>query len=204
MTFSQAPQLVVLLFVFAGALHVLAPDHWLPTSVFAWQKRWRFSKTILFSIFAFFSHVLTGYFLYLIFQKWMKSAGSTQIFSIALGLMFLMMILRGARFSKIREALRFGHQGARGGFAVLSLLGPCEVTVPLFLKAKFLGMGYLIPFAAFLVGTWLAGIVLVLLGQFYWDRPNALVRGVQWSYRKAAVLPMLCGVIINIGFLYFA
>ena len=88
MNFSLAPQLIIFFFMVLGALHVLGPDHWLPASVLAWQKKWKFSKTILFSIVAFFSHVLTGYLLFLVFQKWVHASAPAQLFLFAPILMF--------------------------------------------------------------------------------------------------------------------
>ncbi len=43
-------ELAITLSFLAGAAHVLAPDHWMPGSVVAWQRGWGFIKTSLFSL----------------------------------------------------------------------------------------------------------------------------------------------------------
>ncbi len=196
-----APQIIF--FILAGTLHVIAPDHWLPASVLAWQRGWSVLKTIWFCIGIFFAHVLSGYLFYWVFQKCIPSQNSAQLFLLALFLMFAWIVLRVLRLVKLREVFQLGYQGIRGSFTVLFFLGPCEVMIPMFVKAKSLGMGYAVPFTAFLLGTWIAGIFLVLLGRFLWDRPLVLPWGINWIYRRIMAFPLVAGVTVNVLFLYF-
>jgi len=193
--------MMILLTILAGALHVLSPDHWLPTSVLAWQKGWRPTKTLIFSIGLFFSHVLTGYFLYLLFKKWSDGLDQLRLFYVSLLFVILVTLVRSVRLSKVKTVFRIGHQGIRGNFLAWSLLGPSEILVPIFVKSKDLGMGYLAPFGAFLVGTGIAGTLLVLLSQSWWNRPFGLPLGVHWVFRRRAVLPALAGVTVSLSLL---
>jgi hypothetical protein len=194
---------LILLAGLAGALHVLGPDHWFPTSVLAWQKSWAPSRTILFALAAYFFHVLFGYFLYLFVEKWVSHLGPEEFFTFAMGLMVLMTLVRAIRFQRVQPVIRIGQEGVGGSFLALSLLGPCEVVIPMFAKSKFLGMGYLIPFVAFLAGTCAMGILLVLKGRNLWNQPLWLPLGVRWLAQTRAAFPLMAGVVLSVGFLFF-
>ncbi|MEO5969848.1 MAG: hypothetical protein ABIQ95_07965 [Bdellovibrionia bacterium] len=194
---------LILLAGLAGALHVLGPDHWFPTSVLAWQKSWGRSRTVLFASAAYFFHVLLGYFIYLFIEKWVSHLGPKEVFTFAMGLMVVMTLVRGIRFLRVKQVIRMGRKGVGGSFLALSLLGPCEVVIPMFAKAKFLGMGYLIPFVAFLTGTWVVGILLVLNGRNLWNRPLWLPLGVRWLAQTRAAFPLMAGVVLSVGFFFF-
>jgi len=206
-TFTS-PVWIVLLAILFGGLNVFSPDRWLPASVLAWQKGWKISRTISFLGIALFSHVLTGYLLFLLFQnignrigqKFSVDMGASSLFLFALGLMFFITLARRLRFPRIQEAFRVGQKGAWGSFIVFSLLGPCEVIVPIFVKAKSLGVGYLIPFLAFLTGTWITGIGLVAISKTIWNRPLGLPQGVDWAYRKCLALPVFTCLTLTLGF----
>lgn len=193
---------LVLLSGLAGALHVLGPDHWFPTSVLAWQKSWAPSRTVLFASTAYFFHILFGYFLYLFIEKWVSDLGPKEFFTFAMGLMVIMTLVRGFRFQRVQQVIRIGQKGVGGSLLALTLLGPCEVVIPMFAKAKFLGMGYLIPFVAFFIGTWMVGILLVLRGRNLWNRPLWLPLGVRWLVRTRAAFPLIAGLVLSVGFFF--
>lgn len=198
--FTLGLEWMILFTGLAGAFHVLGPDHWLPTSVIAWQKRWKTSQTVLFSILAFFAHVLTGYLLFLLFQSVLGQLGLSDPFLIAAVLVLVMNLIRGFRFPRIQDVFQSGNKGVWGSFVAFSLLGPCEVVLPIFIKSKQMGIGYLIPFCAFLAGTWVAGVCLVLGGKSLWSRPFWLPWSLRWALERRALLPVLAGFCLSLGF----
>ena len=199
---SPASEVLVLLSALAGALHVLGPDHWYPTSVLAWQKSWAPFRTVLFALIAYFFHVLLGYLAYALIEKWVSHLGSKEFFALAIGLMLIMTWVRGVRFQRVQPVIRIGRKGFGGSLLALTLLGPCEVVIPMFAKSKFLGMGYLIPFVAFYAGTCLVGIFLVLYGRNLWNRPLGLPLGVRWLEQNRGDFSLIAGLVLSVGFFF--
>ena len=201
MQIYSAGYLIGLLAMIGGALHVLGPDHWIPTSVLAWQKKWTQSQTVVFSMSAFFVHVFWGYLLFLLLQNWMIKRPDSEFLVLALGLMVGMAVVRRTRFPRVQKIFRIGHQGLKGNVAALLLLGPCEIILPIFVKAKLLGVGYIVPFVCFLLGTVAAGVFVVLWGRAQWNRPFALPVELRAILRPRAVLPLVAGVSVGGFFL---
>ena len=197
----QTSFLLILLSAFAGAVHVLAPDHWIPASIFTWQRRWRTSTSLVFSAMVLSLHVMLGVALYFAVDQWLRQLPQSYLFPIAMIFVFGVMILRGFRFSKIHDIQRLGPHNVWGGLSVLSLLGPCESIVPIFLKASSLGMGYFLPLVSFMAGTVVTGCLLVMSGRFVWNRPFWLMRAFDWMNARVAVLPVAAGVTIGLRFL---
>ena len=198
MTAFSTIERLLILSALAGVVHVLAPDHWLPASLLAWQKRWTFSRTVAFSTLFFLIHMILGFLMCLVFLPFVGNFDSLPLLFFALVLVFAAMVIRGQRFSRIREVLFSGSHGSWGVFAVISLLGPAESMIPIWLKARHLGMGYFMPFLAFFAGTLLAGVSCVILGRLQWDRPFSLGHAMSWANRRASVLPVIAGVGIGL------
>ncbi len=190
---------ILLLSFLAGALHVLAPDHWLPASVMSWQRRWRAGSTALFSLTAYSFHVVLGLLIFFALEGFISSLQSTALLIFALVLVGTSTLIRLYRFTRIEEVLCAGPGSKRGIFAVFSLLGPCESLIPVLIKSGQMGVGYLTPFFVFLAGTLVSGTVLVFAGRRLWNRPMGLPMGMSWAYRSSAAIPLLACIVLGIS-----
>ncbi len=185
----------------AGAIHVAAPDHWVPASILSWQRRWGRARSALFAAIALTVHVLLGAGIYFAFDGPLRAFDPARLFPYSLAFVFVVMVLRGFRFSRIREVQRVGPHIGWAVLAVMSLLGPCESIIPVFLKSATLGVGYVLPLAAFLGGTVTAGVMLTLMGRLMWNRPHWLIRAFDWANQRVAVLPVAAAVALGLRFL---
>jgi hypothetical protein len=208
---SLHPAMIILvLSAFAGALHIVAPDHWVPVSVLSWQRRWTKSRTIVISLLLLALHVLAGAGIYLLLHRFCLAVPSVsrwsvdRIFVMSLVLVAFCAAIRGSRFNRIGEVFRAGPHGAWGTLAVLSLLGPCEWMLPILIKAAQIGMGFFLPFAFFLGGTLLTGAVCVSLGQRIWNRPMLFSRSMEWIRRAKPIFPVASFVVAVLCVAFFA
>ena len=190
----------MLLSALAGAIHVLAPDHWVPASILSWQRRWRAPATALFSTAALVMHVMLGAALYFLLEERLHRLSDTHLLSYALTFVVAVMLVRGLRFSRIHDVQKQGSSWW-GMLGVVSLLGPCESIIPIFVKSSSLGVGYLLPLLAFLAGTVGMGTVLVLGGKWLWNRPLWLPRAFGWVNQRLTVFPVAAGVVLGLRFL---
>ena len=117
-------------------------------------------------------------------------------------LIVVLTLVRAMRFSRI---MKIQKTAANRGFwallSVLSLLGPAESVIPIFIKADQLGIGYLLPLLAFFAGTFIAGALAVAFGRSAWNRPFWLPRGLEIAHKKMAAFPVIVLVAIGISFL---
>jgi hypothetical protein len=192
---------LLMLSALAGAIHVLAPDHWVPTSILSWQRRWRPSRAALFAAVALSWHVLLGAGIYFALDGELRRLGPGRVFPYSLGLVVAVMCLRGLRFTRLRDVQRMNVHAGWAYFAVLTFLGPCESIMPVFLKSASLGRGYLLPLAAFWLGTVASGVGLVLVGRLIWNRPHWLIGAFDRLNRRVAVLPVAAGVALGLRYL---
>ncbi|OFZ81162.1 MAG: hypothetical protein A3K03_10675 [Bdellovibrionales bacterium RIFOXYD1_FULL_44_7] len=199
MDFSESTQLMLVLSALAGAVHVLAPDHWLPASVLAWQRGWTFTKSSLFALFTFVIHLLAGVLIYFCFDSVLSGLQSTRLFAFSFILVFLVMTIRLLRFSRIKDIFRTGPRGLWAVFSVLSLIGPCESIIPILIKAKQMGIGYLLTILTFSLGTMIVGMASVVTGRYLWNRPLWLPRGISWSARGTALVPIAAGLAVGLS-----
>jgi len=193
--------MVLALSALVGALHVLLPDHWVPTSILAWQRGWKLRTVASFAGLAFLIHVLLGFSFFLVFHDWIagRDAGIWGLLALASILVLIVALFRGQRFARMDEVFRAGHRSLWGVAAVLILLGPSESLIPIFLKANHLGMGYLLPAAAFLTGTLFTGLLFILFGRAVWNRPMWIPRGVSWVERRGTVIPLAFTMAITVA-----
>ena len=192
---------LVLLSALAGAVHVMSPDHWVPASLFTWQRRWPLRRTLLFVLYALGLHLGLGLAVYFAFDEWLLSLDPHRMIVLSMGMVFGVMILRSVRFSGIQKVQQLGPHRWWGLVAVVSLLGPCESLIPVLMKSRMLGYGYFVPFLAFSVGTLTAGAGLIASGRIVWNRPFGLPRLLSWVDRRVAVLPIAAGLILGLRFL---
>jgi hypothetical protein len=192
---------LVLLSVLAGAVHVVSPDHWVPASILGWQRRWSVARTSIFVVGLLLLHLIAGFFIYLLLDRWFMSLDSKGMVRSSLAIVFLVMTVRAVRFSSIPKVQSLGLQRWNGLWAVLSLLGPCESILPVLMKSKVLGLGYLVPFCAFGLGTVVAGPLLVISSQWFWNRPFGLTQILSWIDRRIAVVPVVACLVLGLRFL---
>lgn len=198
MELTKTAEAVLALSALAGAVHVLAPDHWLPASVLSWQRGWSLKRSAFFAAIAFLIHVLLGLAIYFGFESFFAKLESTVLAVFGTILVVSVMAIRLIRFSRLREVLRAGPNSVWGYFAVISLLGPCEAIIPIFVRARHLGIGYLTPFLAFSLGTVVAGVASVLVGRVLWNRPLWLPRGITWAHSRTAMVPVIAGLALGL------
>ena len=191
MNFTQDMDKVIYFSLMAGAVHALAPDHWIPSSVLIWQRGWSNLRSTVFSAVMFLMHILMGAMIYFAFDKLLFKINPERMVTFTMILVFAVLMARLFRFSRIREVLRAGPNSLWGVVAVISLLGPCESIIPVFLKSRQLGVGYLPALLAFTLGTMSSGITMVLLGRSIWNRPLWLPRGIRIASRSSMALPVI-------------
>lgn len=193
---------------FLGAVHIASPDHWFPFSILAWQKKWRLTRTLSAGFGLLLLHVLGGAAAFFIllpilkFSAQMVDAKFPFLMSIAATLGW--MTYRFARFSKTAGAFSRAKQGRsyKELLYVLGILGPAETLIPVLVQVKKVGGGYLIPMAAYALGTFIAGLSAMVLGRYVWNRPTVLPRGLLWLEQRQAALPamvMMAGMIAVLG-----
>lgn len=193
--------MLILLSALAGGIHVAAPDHWVPASILCWQRRWRPPLAALFATAVLTIHVLLGAAIYFAFDDTLKAFNPARLFPYSLAFVVVVTLLRGFRFSRIRDVQRVGNHSWWGMFAVMTLLGPCESIIPIFLKSASLGVGYIVPLVAFLAGTVSVGVGLTLTGRIVWNRPLWLIRAFDWANQRIALLPIAAGVALGLRYL---
>jgi hypothetical protein len=195
-------KMVIMLSVFAGAVHVMAPDHWIPASMLSWQRGWGFVRAVAFSTVALLFHVLFGFGVYLGLHDWLIRIPENDLFPFALLLVSVMALVRAFRFSDRGRVVRLGTSRIWGTMAVFSLLGPSESVIPILLKAGHLGIGYPIPLAAFAAGTVFSGAFLLAAGRFVWNHPLWLSRSLGWAHQRATVVPIAASVVVGLAYLF--
>ncbi|MCM2324214.1 MAG: hypothetical protein NDJ90_13230 [Oligoflexia bacterium] len=193
--------LFAILCALAGALHVIAPDHWVPASLLSWQRRWRLSRIAGFAALAFGLHVALGFLLFYLFGEAVWEMASSNLLVFSLILVAGVAAIRAFRFQRIREVLASGGSGIWGVFMVFSLLGPCESLIPILIKSRQLGAGLLLPLVAFYAGTLLAGGALIFFGKGLWNRPHWLPRGLYAGTQRLATVPVIACVAVGLALL---
>lgn len=189
-----------------GAFHVLAPDHWMPASLLSWQRGWPTRRLAFFSLMVFVPHLFLGFLIYWALSKIFLTFDSSTLLVFSFVLVGAVAVVRSIRFKRIYEVLRMGPQGSAGLFTVVSLLGPCESLIPILIKAKSLGAGYMLPSVFFFLGTVISGVFLMVSGQYLWNCPHWFPRGLrwsgQWSKRSIFAMPAVVGVLFSLMWMF--
>ena len=184
-----------------GAIHVLAPDHWIPTSVFAWQRRWNLFILAPFAAGALLLHTISGAAVYFLLRAQIERLDSTTLFAFTMGWLGLAATVRAIRFSSAQNAIYSNSQPLWGILSLLGLLGPAESLLPILFRASHLGGGFALPIACYLAGTWACGILLMAGGRFLWDRPLWFSRSAELAGRKLAAFPVATGLAVGYALL---
>lgn len=202
MELTQTALLVTVLSALAGGVQMLTPDHWLPTSVLAWQRRWSLGVTAAFAAAVILVHFLAGVVLYILFETVLGRLSDRHLLMFGFGLTLVLTVVRALRFSRMWEVLRLGADKKSCVLIVLSLLGPCESLIPILAKVRHMGMGFLLPGGAFLAGTLVMGGFCTLLARLLWNRPLWLPRSLGWAHSRSAVLPGLASVAVALSLVF--
>ncbi|HUP58255.1 MAG TPA: hypothetical protein VM598_12435 [Bdellovibrionota bacterium] len=97
---------LILLSAMAGAVHVLAPDHWFPASLLAWRSGWRNRSLAAFTAVALILHVALGLLIYFAFYDFLHAFASARLFAFTLALVCLVGLIRAFRFAKVEDVFR--------------------------------------------------------------------------------------------------
>ncbi len=199
LTFSQWTLLAFS--AIAGLVLSASPDHWVPASLLSWQRGWRGVRHLALPLLALAFHVALGFALFVAVEPWVRDIDLRQLFTLSAGLVVFFGLLRALQFPRIH---RLFVGASRGGQAVLSVflfLGPCEILFPILMKAKALGMGYLLPISAFSVASAVAGLALHLNGRRVWNAPLRLVQTLAWAQTRTTAIPMAAAALVGIALL---
>lgn len=199
-TLQSIEGLLVLISFLVGVIQTFSPDHWVPLSLMSWKKRWDTWKNIGVVGVSFFFHILSGFFIFLLFRNWLLQLSWQKLLILSEVSLLTAASLRWFRFTQRKNVLVIGQNQVWGGLTVLSLLGPSESLVPILVKSHQMGTGYLLPLIFFGVGSWLAGVLLVRIGKFVWNRPLLFTQTFGWIYQKGISFPMTASLLMLLSF----
>jgi len=196
---NQSAVILAVLAALAAAAQALAPAHWVPASVMAWQRGWSVARSGFFAAIALVLHVLLGVAIFFIFEDTLVSIRGRALAVFTLLLIGVALAVRLVRFPRMNEVFRAGPNGAWSLVSVLWILGPCELIIPVLIKARQVGIGYLVPLVSFGAATLVVGVATVVAGRIMWNKPLLLPRGISWGTEGRALLPVLAGLAIGLG-----
>jgi hypothetical protein len=186
----------------AGAVQMVAPDRWMPISVFAWQRGWTVSRSALFAFPLFLFHVLLGLGLYLALQTPLSHIREKNL----AGFTFLLLggfgLIRAVHFARMGHVIhrnpRWHNKALRGWLPLLFFLGPSEMVLPVLMKAHIDEMdpGFLL--LVFFAATVVSGSILVGWARLSWNRPSFLPRAVDWCNSKIAAYPVAVSALVGV------
>jgi hypothetical protein len=189
-----------------GAVQMVAPDRWMPLSVFAWQRGWTVSRTTLVAFPMFLLHVLLGWALYLLFQSPLSHVAEKNLAGFTFLLLGGLGLLRAVHFARMGHVIHRNprwlngrlNKVSRGWLPILFFLGPSEMVLPVLMKARMDQMdpGFLL--LAFFAATVVSGSVLVGSARLSWNRPSVLPRAVDWCNSKVAAYPVVVSVLVGV------
>ena len=189
---------VFLFAALAGAAQMIAPDRWMPASVFAWQKGWKSVRIAAFSLLIFSVHVGLGFGLYAVLARLLSAVSEDNLAIFSLLFLGLIGTVRAIRFSRFREILYRGPRVSAVIYTLLSLLGPSEMIIPVLMKARADGIPPLPALLPFWAGTCLAGFAMLIMARARWNEPMALPRAIQWCQSRVSALPMAAGALVGV------
>ena len=192
---------LIIFAAFAGAVQMVAPDHWMPASLLSWQRGWRLSRIMVLTFALSLVHVLLGFGLYLLLQPVLARIPESRLSAFTIILIGAVGLVRALRFSPVRQVLHRSSRLGRGLGAVFFLLGPSEMIIPLLMKANMDQMDFGFPIIVFFAATWLTGTVFISVARIYWNRPFALPRSLDWCQSRMALYPWVAAASVGVIFL---
>jgi hypothetical protein len=174
-----------------GAVQSISPDRWLPLSIHSWQKNWSPERMRSMSFFLSLIHVFLGVLLALIVVPFLAGQSREFLLSVFSFMVLLLALARLVRFRRIREVIGSGAHGRWGALALVSIMGPCELALPLWVKAGG-GMGSLLfAMLGLALGTFAGVYFLTRYSQTAWNSPARLASMVQGAQSPRAWAPAL-------------
>ncbi len=161
---------VALLALGIGALHMLAPDHWVPLTIYCHSKGLTPGRSAFLAAAGGFAHVL-GSLLVMVLAiavGFALAASFSQLSNIVVGVSFLTvslyMVVSGLRAPQTEEGLVDMSSGAK--WLVFATASSPELTIfPVYLSASVYGLvGVTASLSAFTAGTVLSIVIVTLAG----------------------------------------
>lgn len=173
----------------AGAVQGISPDRWVPLSIHSWQRGWRSVQIFKVGAGLVSLHILLGFILFVVMRPFLLGSTETARSLVAAVIVLGGAALRLGRFQRFREVLGAGTRGRWGVPAILSLMGPCELAVPLLMKSQVGGQGVLPALLSLGLGTAVGSLGVALLARRYWNNPQRLATVVDWTQGRGVVVP---------------
>ena len=201
-TLPLIPLSTVLLISFlAGLLQSASPDRWIPLSIHSWQRGWDARRTLLAGAGLLVVHVALGVALFGVIFLVAAPVSSESLSLVAVAVVLGGAVLRLSRFKQFRQVLGAGVRGRWGVPAVLSLMGPCELAIPLLLKTAHGGQSVVLALMALTVGTLVGALGLALGARHFWNQPARLATVVDWTQGRGVAVPAAAMALIVLQFL---
>lgn len=161
---------VALLALGVGAAHMLAPDHWVPLTVYCHAKNLSFGRSALIAAAGGFAHVVASIITMAVavIVGFALASGLSQISNYVVGASFAAiaayMVLSGLRAKETEEGRAGISRGVK--WMVLATASSPELTIfPIYLSASVLGSAEVVAsISAFAVGTVVAIMLVTLAG----------------------------------------
>ena len=180
---------IFILSVAAGTAQAVSPDRWMPLSIHSWQRGWKSERALRVGALLASIHVALGVLLFFLILPLLRQLNPNSVSVLAAAVILGGSFARLFRFRRMREVLGSGIQGRWGVPAVLSLMGPCELALPLLLKAGMSGHGYFVATLGLLSGTLLGVLSLASLFRRSWNVPTRLAALVEWTQGPGVAVP---------------
>lgn len=172
-----------------GAAHMLSPDHWMPTSVQAWQKSWSSEFTSSVGALVISFHVLSGFVLFFIFQKVFLLLNSEGLVYFTIAWIGIFTFIRSQRFSQLQLILWGAPKLSSKILTLFTFIGPAESLIPVLIKSHMMPAGMLPTLLCYWMGSLVIGVPLMIFGQLRTDRPMALPQQMGWAQKKFISIP---------------
>lgn len=174
-----------------GMIQTLTPDRWSPLSLYTWQKKWSETKTFILTTFFMLLHIFLGVGLFLALSPLNLPLGALWLGVIAIAL------YRFQHYEKIREVFWFSKDhGLQALYRVFLLLGPCELLVPVLVKATQSDISLRQTVVVFTGGVLIAAWVAVFWGKTLWNRPAETVLWFERVNRSVRRLPWAVALVL--------
>ena len=188
--------------VVIGIVQALSPDRWLPLSVHSWQKNWPEAKVRSLSFFLAVIHLSLGVLLALVVLPFAQGQSSEFLLSVFSVMVLGVALARLVRFRRIQEVIGSGLQGRWGVLALVSLMGPCEFVLPLWVKAGGSGLAISVAISGLGLGAFVGIYALARTSRSLWNSPArlaTLVNGAQSPRFLAPSLVLPVGMLLLIA-----
>jgi len=190
--------------VSVGALHALAPDHWVPFAAIARAQRWTAKRTALVTLVCGTGHVsvsaLLGLAALLVGRALVEVYGQrleaiAGLLLIGFGLAYAVWGLRRRAHAHLHEA-EHGRRMTVGALFLLATLDPCVAVMPILLAAAPLGTAPALAIVLAYEAATLATMLFLVLGA---ARGAAHVHApslARWSDTLAGSLIAVTGLVV--------